>query len=77
MLMLVIRLCVGLAFFLLGALKLGVVVGFFPRHIFVGHVHSSINIMSFTFNADYSDALVALGRSSSRQGGLKFEFCGS
>ncbi|KAJ3491948.1 hypothetical protein NLJ89_g11288 [Agrocybe chaxingu] len=26
----------GLAFFLLGALKLGVVVGFFPRHILVG-----------------------------------------
>ncbi len=26
----------GLSFFLLGALKLGVVVGFFPRHILVG-----------------------------------------
>jgi MFS superfamily sulfate permease-like transporter len=43
-----IRLCVGLAFFLLGALKLGVVVGFFPRHILVGHVHSSINNIFFT-----------------------------
>ena len=26
----------GLSFFLLGALKLGTVVGFFPRHILVG-----------------------------------------
>lgn len=26
----------GLTFFLLGALKLGVIVGFFPRHILVG-----------------------------------------
>ena len=28
----------GLSFFLLGALKLGVIVGFFPRHILVGCV---------------------------------------
>ena len=28
----------GLAFFLLGALKLGVIVGFFPRHILVGYI---------------------------------------
>lgn len=28
----------GLSFFLLGALKLGVIVGFFPRHILVGWV---------------------------------------
>lgn len=27
---------VGIAFFLLGALKLGVLIGFFPRHILVG-----------------------------------------
>jgi hypothetical protein len=26
----------GLSFFLLGALKLGVIIGFFPRHILVG-----------------------------------------
>lgn len=31
-------LIVGLSFFLLGALKLGTVVGFFPRHILVGYV---------------------------------------
>lgn len=30
--------CVGLSFLLLGALKLGAIVGFFPRHILVGYV---------------------------------------
>ena len=28
----------GLAFLLLGALKLGAIIGFFPRHILVGYV---------------------------------------
>lgn len=34
----------GLAFFLLGALKLGVIVGFFPRHILVGYIYSLLKL---------------------------------
>ena len=43
----------GLSFFLLGALKLGVIVGFFPRHILVGCV-------SFEYWAIFSNNLPCL-----------------
>lgn len=35
----------GLSFFLLGSLKLGVLVGFFPRHILVGCVSSVCSVL--------------------------------
>lgn len=34
----------GLVFFLLGVLKLGVIVGFFPRHILVGYASSLLRL---------------------------------
>ena len=34
----------GLTFFLLGALRLGTLIGFFPRHILVGYVAPIVNL---------------------------------
>ena len=36
----------GLTFFLLGALRLGTLIGFFPRHILVGYVFLNDNNLS-------------------------------
>lgn len=46
-LMLMLNGWIGLCFFLLGALKLGVIIGFFPRHILVGCV--AFFVLDFKF----------------------------
>lgn len=51
--------CIGLTFFLLGALKLGVLIGFFPRHILIGR--STIYVLGFATITRFTGCIGGVG----------------
>lgn len=63
----VIHASAGLSFLLLGYLRLGLLIGFFPRHILVGYVCEDLVTFTAIFDNE-SGALVALAYSSSLLG---------